>query len=39
MCYRGHRDIEEFFVYNPEMRNTGKSAEIINKYEKQGIII
>lgn len=32
MCYRGHRDIEEFFVYNPEMRDTPESLEIIGEY-------
>lgn len=28
MCYKTHRDINEFFVYNPKMRNDPKIAEI-----------
>jgi hypothetical protein len=30
MFYKHHRDINEFFVYNPEMRNNHEIQKIIN---------
>ena len=31
MCYKTHRDINEFFVYNPGMQNNAEIERLVNK--------
>ena len=32
MCHPGHRKIDDFFIYNPKMKNKEIIEEINNKY-------